>query len=158
MSKYRIEDGNILKSVFLAYFILGFHVALLGCIGVMILFFNTIAHYLIWILLFLAITLIGSGFFFLRYMHSQRLSLSKLLALPEFKGRSVEVKLLGGLASIKISGENITTDSELIQNSAPDNLVDITEFQVQSKKTLITDYADKITKEEPATTKKEKLP
>lgn len=158
MSGYRLEDGNILKSVFLSYFILGFHVVLLGFLGVMILFFNTIAHYFIWILLFSAVALTGSGLFLLRYIRRQRLSFSKILSLPELKGRSIEVNLLGGFASIKISGENIPADSGLMQNSMPGNLIDISEFHGQPKKRLATDYPIEVTEKESIPTKKERLP
>jgi len=142
MSGHRLEDGNIIKSVFLSYFILGFHVVFLGCLGVMILFFNTIAHYFIWILLFSAVALTGSGLYLLRYIRRQRLSFVKLISLPELKGKNIEVNLLGGLASIKISGENPSADPGLMQNPEPGNLVDISEFNVQTKKTLITDHTN----------------
>lgn len=145
MSGHRLEDGNIIKSVFLSYLILGFHVVLLGCLGVMILFFNTIAHYFIWILLFSAVALTGSGLYLLRYIRRQRLSFIKLLSLPELQGKNIEVNLLGGLASIKISGENPSAGPGLMQNPEPGNLVDISGFHVQTKKNLITDHTNEPT-------------
>ncbi|NOY69332.1 MAG: SoxR reducing system RseC family protein [Deltaproteobacteria bacterium] len=155
MSGRRLEDGNIIKSVFLAYFIIGFHIVFLGCIGVMFLFFNTLAHYFMWILLLSALTLTGSGFFLLRYMHKQRLFLLKLLSLPEFKGRSLEINLLGGLASVKISGENIPSDSGLVRDIETDNVVEISECRTLPKKIFMADRTNYIAGEYPVTTKKE---
>ncbi len=102
----KLDDNNVFKSIFLAYFILLFHVALLAVIGVLVLFFGGIVKYMIWILLGGAVLLAGSGYFLLRYMKKQSESLSSLLMLPEFRDKNLEVNVLGGLASVKISNEN----------------------------------------------------
>lgn len=155
MSGHRLEDGNIIKSVFLAYFIIGFHVVLLGCIGVMVLFFNTLVHYFLWILLFAAVGLTGSGFFLFRYIHRQRLSLLKLISLPEFKSRSIEVNLLGGLASMKISGENIPAASSLMQDIETDKVVEMSGFHTLRKKNFMADCVNKIAGKDTAAIEKE---
>ena len=105
MFKKKLEDGNVIKSIFLAYFILIFHVILLGVVGLMVLFFSGIINYLAWILLGGGALLAGSVYLFLRYLHKESVSLSKLMTLPEFAGHNVEVSFLGGLASFKINNQ-----------------------------------------------------
>lgn len=120
MFKKKLEDGNVLKSVFLAYFILIFHVVLLVAVGLLVLFLSGIINYLAWIMLGGAILLVSSIYLFLRYLHKESLSLSKLMTLPEFAGQNVEVNFLGGLASFKISNKGKT--SKMIGDDHPSSV------------------------------------
>ena len=104
MFKHKRTDGNVIKGVFLAYFILIFHVVLLGGVGLMVLFLSGIIHYLPWILLGGLGLMAGSGYLLMRYLRKKGGSLIKILNLPEFRGRNIEVSVLGGLASLKING------------------------------------------------------
>lgn len=117
MFKQKLEDGNVIKSIFLAYLILIFHVILLAGVGMLVLFFSGIINYLAWILLGGAILLVASVYLFLRYLHKESLSLSKLMTLPEFAGQNVEINFLGGLASFKISSKGAT--SRMIGDEKP---------------------------------------
>ena len=104
MFKHKRTDGNVIKGVFLAYFILIFHVVLLGGVGLLVLFLSGIIHYLPWILLGGLGLMAGSGYLLMRYLRKKGGSLIKILNLPEFRGRNIEVSVLGGLASLKING------------------------------------------------------
>ncbi len=108
MFKKRFDDSSVVKSIFLAYFILLLHVGLLAAMGILVLFFGGIVKYMVWILLGGGVLLAGSGYMLIRYFKKESMSLSKILMMPEFRGKNVEVNVLGGLASVKItsSGEN----------------------------------------------------
>jgi len=138
MPRHRLEDGNILKSVFLSYAIIGFHILFLCGLVFIIFFFNLISNYFIWIVLFSGAMLAGSGFFLLRHLHKQRVSIAKILSIPELKGKNIEIKLLGGLASMKISEADKAPDAGSISHVRPDNLIDISGYHDQSKNRVIT--------------------
>lgn len=109
MFKYNPEEGNVIKSIFLAYFILIFHVGLLAVLGILVLFFSGIVNYLVWIMLGAGALLAGSGYMLIRHLKKQSGSLVKIFSQPEFRGKNVEVSLMGGLASIKVSGPEADT-------------------------------------------------
>ncbi|MBW1759496.1 MAG: SHOCT domain-containing protein [Deltaproteobacteria bacterium] len=96
------EQNGVLKSVFVAYFILVLHVVLLVGIGLMVIFFRGIVNYIAWIFAGGSIFIIIAGYLFYRRMKKEKKSLKEMLALPQFQGRSVEVSLLGGFASLKL--------------------------------------------------------
>jgi hypothetical protein len=102
MFKHRPSDNQLVSSLFFAFSILLFHVVLLAAIGLLVFIFRGIVTYFAWILLGGGL-LAGAGLFVLyRYMQKEKSMVAKLLELPEFKDRRVEVNLLGGLASFKI--------------------------------------------------------
>ncbi|MBC2713217.1 MAG: SHOCT domain-containing protein [Desulfosarcina sp.] len=96
------EGDGLVKSVLLAYFILALHVLLLAGVVVLVLFFRGVVSYMLWISLG-GIALIGfSAFYFIRRMRAEGKSLREMLRNPMFNGRSVEVSLLGGMATVKL--------------------------------------------------------
>ena len=100
-SKKKEGDG-LVKSVLLAYFILALHVLLIAGVTILVLFFRGVVNYMLWIFLG-GIALIGfSAFYFFRRMRAEGRSLREMLKNPMFSGRSVEVSLLGGMATVKL--------------------------------------------------------
>jgi hypothetical protein len=96
------EDDGLVRSVLLAYFILALHVLLIAGVAVLVLFFRGVVSYLLWIFLG-GIALIGiSAFYVIRRMRAEGKSLGEMLRNPMFNGRSVEVSLLGGMATVKL--------------------------------------------------------
>ena len=96
------EGDGLVKSVLLAYFILALHVLLIAAMAVLVLFFRGFVNYMLWIVLG-GIAIVGlSAFFFLRRMRAEGKSLREMLRNPVFNGRSVEVSLLGGMATVKL--------------------------------------------------------
>jgi len=117
-NKKKEQDG-VLKSVFIAYFILVLHVVLLVGMGLMVIFFRAIVNYIAWIFAGGSILIIIAGYLFYRRMKKEKKSLKEMLALPAFQGRSVEVSLLGGFASLKLGKpENVP----LIEDNSFENL------------------------------------
>lgn len=92
----------MVKSVLLAYFILALHVLLIAGLAVLVLFFRGVVSYMLWILLG-GIALLGlSALYLVRRMRAEGKSLRDMLRNPMFSGRSVEVSLLGGMATLKL--------------------------------------------------------
>lgn len=97
------QDENIASGLFLTMAILVFHVVLLAAICLLVLFFHIIVNYLFWILAGACVLAVGGGYLFIRYLRGAGgEALRGVLSMPEFKGRSLEVNFLGGLASLKI--------------------------------------------------------
>jgi hypothetical protein len=148
MFKKKSDINQLVNSLFLASSILIFHVILLAGLAILVLFFRGIVSYVFWIFLGGCALIIGSAYFFFKYMQKKGgRTIFKILSLPEFKGRKVEVRLLGGLASLKIGGteENqsvIDSDvlpvSHQIEDSQAVRLRELTELARLLEKNLIT--------------------
>jgi hypothetical protein len=96
------QGDGLVKSVLLAYFILALHVVLVAGIAVLVILFRGMVNYMLWILLG-GIGLVGlSAFFFIRRMRAEGKSLREMLRNPMFNDRSIEVSLLGGMATVKL--------------------------------------------------------
>jgi len=102
MDDSRRDKEGLVKSVLLAYMILGLHVLLIAVLGLLVLFFRGFVHYMLWIFLGGAALLVYSGYRFWRRMKAEGKTLREILSNPAFHGRSVEVSLLGGIASFKL--------------------------------------------------------
>jgi len=100
------KDSQHFKSVLMAYFILVLHVVLVAGLVLMVIFFRGIINYMIWIFLGGLIAIIASGYHFYKRMKMEGRTLREILNTYRHSGRSVEISLLGGLASLKIGGEN----------------------------------------------------
>ncbi len=101
-----IRDKNnpsLFSGVMLAYLILLLHILLIAIMGVMVIFFRGVVQYMVWIFLGGIITISLSAYYFYRRIKAQGKTLRDILNSPLFSGKSVEVSLLGGMASIKIN-------------------------------------------------------
>ena len=100
---FQKNDGQgVMKSVMTAYLILILHVFLLVGLGFLVFFFRGIIHYMMWIVLFGAIGILASGYWFYRRMKADGRSLRDTLNSPLFRNKTVEVSLLGGLAQFRV--------------------------------------------------------
>ena len=101
IGKNKAGDG-LVKSVLLAYFILALHVLLIAGVAILVIFFRGVVNYMLWVFIG-GIALIGFSVFYLfRRMRAEGKSLREILRNPMFNGRSVEVSLLGGMATVKL--------------------------------------------------------
>lgn len=105
------NEAGLFKGVFAAYSVLLLHAALAVILGLVVIFFSGVIHYMAWILLagFLIIGL--SAWYSIRKLKQHQKSLAEILSLPEFSGTSLEIRLLGGLASLKMSKNREDHDS-----------------------------------------------
>ncbi len=100
------EGNGLFQGVFAAYSILLLHVLLLAILGCIVLFFRGFVHYMLWIFLGGSALITYSGYRVYRGVRNEEKNLRELLSLPMFRGRSVEVNLLGGMASLKVNDNN----------------------------------------------------
>lgn len=96
------EDRGFFNSIFLSYAILILHVLLLLLVGVVVVFFRGVVEYLPWILGGGVALILFSGILFFRRFRKNTEKLREVLSDPVFRDRGVEVKLLGGMASLRL--------------------------------------------------------
>ncbi len=99
------DKEGLFKSIFTAYFILLLHVFLLAGVGLTVVLFKGVYHYLPWIMGAIGILVLSIAWIVYRRMRETSSSLQEVLGTPEFQDRAVEVRLLGGFASFKIKAK-----------------------------------------------------
>ena len=105
MNIRKSDKDGLFKSIFTAYFILLLHVFLLAGVGLSVVLFKGVYHYLPYIMAGLAILVLSVAWIVYRRMRENSIHIRDVLSMPEFQDRTVEVKLLGGLASFKIKAK-----------------------------------------------------
>lgn len=97
------NEHGLFKGVFAAYSVLLLHAGLAVVLGLVVIFFSGVIHYMAWILLAGFIIIGLSAWYSIRKLKQHQKSLAEIMSLPEFSGTSLEIRLLGGLASLKMS-------------------------------------------------------
>nr|WP_319395004.1 SHOCT domain-containing protein [uncultured Desulfobacter sp.] len=105
MSIRKKDKDGVFKNIFVAYFILLLHVFLLAGIGLSVVLFKGVYHYLPWIMGAIAILVLAIAWIIYARMRATSSSLSEVLGTPEFQDRAVEIRLLGGLATFEIKAK-----------------------------------------------------
>jgi hypothetical protein len=98
------SGAELFKGVLLAHLIIGLHVGVIALIGLLVIFFGGIARYWGWILLG-GLTAAGLfGVFLYHKVKSRGRDIYRdIRSAPVMPGGTLEVSLLGGLASVKFS-------------------------------------------------------
>ncbi len=116
--KFKKNDKEgIFKSLFAAYFVLILHVFLLAGTGISVVLFKGVYHYLPWILGGLSIMVLALFWVFYIKIKKSGSDMRDVLNVPEFRGRAVEIKLLGGFATVNIAEPK--NNDQLIGLDAP---------------------------------------
>lgn len=102
MNFIKKEKNGLFRNILVAYSILLLHVLLLAGVGVTIVLFKGVYHYLPWIMAGLGVLVLIIAWIFYLRMKNSTTDIKSILSTPEFRDRSVELKLMGGLASFKI--------------------------------------------------------
>ncbi len=105
LNKKEKEEGH-LKSILMAYLILVLHVVLITGLVLLVIFFRGIINYMIWIFIAGTAAIVASAYLFYKRMKMEGKTLREIFNSRQFGGGTVEVNLLGGLASLKIRGSN----------------------------------------------------
>lgn len=104
MKAKKKDKEGIFKSLFAAYFVILLHVFLLAGTGITVVLFRGVYHYLPWIMGGLAVLIVALFWIFYLKMKQSSRDMKDILSFPEFRGRTVEVKLLGGMATFTVKG------------------------------------------------------
>ncbi len=100
------QNKGIFNGVFLGYFVLLLHVLLILGLGVAVVLIKGIYDFR-WLILIGGIVLIvGSGYLFYRRLKESNRSLREAMNDPALRDRTLEISLLGGMASVKLGHVN----------------------------------------------------
>ncbi|WP_299979033.1 SHOCT domain-containing protein [Desulfobacula sp.] len=105
MNFWNNDKDSLFRNILTAYFILLLHVILLAGIGVTIILFKGIYNYLPWIMGCIGILVLAIAWIFYRRMSKRSSDIKDILSMPEFRDKTLEVRILGGLASFKITAK-----------------------------------------------------
>jgi hypothetical protein len=101
-SNNRNDSPGVMKSLFMVYLILGGHLLLIVALCFFVLFFRGLVNYLPWIFMG-GVCLVGlSAFLIYKRMKTEGKALKEILSLPMLQGKTVEISVLGGLASVRV--------------------------------------------------------
>ena len=97
------ESGALVRGILLAHLILFLHLLFIVGLGIVIIFFRGVSQYTLWIFLGVSAVIIASGYFCYRFIKtSGKQTLKDIAETAIFKDRNVEVRFLGGIASLKL--------------------------------------------------------
>ena len=120
-------------------------------------FFSGIITYMLSIFLGGSAIILGTGYMLYRRMRKEGKSLQEVLSLPEFTGRSVEVSLLGGLASIKVGKSDDNTAIEYDLEHSPKQLSAPTSIYINDLSELAKLFEKELISQEEFQNAKERL-
>ena len=140
------ESNGLMKSIFAAHLILVLHILLIAGLGCLILFFRGIVQYMAWIMVIGSLLIFLSAYLLRRKMIREGRQLRDMLSLPAFAGRTIEVSILGGMASLRLENPNTSQTGQIPPLSNQSHLIDsdssklreLTELAELLNKNLIT--------------------
>jgi hypothetical protein len=117
----KTDNEGLFKNIFVAYFILLFHVLLLAGIAVFVVLIKGVFEYLPWIMAGAALLIALCAWLVIRQMRKNSAQIQDVLSNEQLKNRNVEISFMGGLASFKIQS-NEADSGRLLSNNGPDSL------------------------------------
>lgn len=99
----KAKKEGLFRSILIAHVILLLHIFLLAGVGVTIVLFKGVDLYLPWVMGGIGILILVVAWFFYRRIRAGSSDIQSILSMPQFRDRTVEIKLLGGLASFKLN-------------------------------------------------------
>lgn len=93
---------GLFSSLLLMYLVLLMHGLAIVLFALLVVFFRGVVTYLPWIMLGGALLVIGSAWFFWRKFRNSQRDVKELLNNPLFRDRAVELRFLGGVATVRL--------------------------------------------------------
>ena len=97
------KKNPLFSGVMAGYLILLAHLLLIVILAATVVFIQTLAEYIEYILAGGVLLIIGSAVFFYRVLKQNGKEILNTLKNPAFQGQNIEISLLGGLASVSIN-------------------------------------------------------
>jgi hypothetical protein len=119
MKLKKTDKEGVFKNIFIAYFILLFHVVLLAGIAVFVVLIKGFFEYLPWIMAGAGLLIALCVWLVIRQMRKNSERIQDILSNDQLKHRNVEISFMGGLASFKINS-NEEDSGRLLSCSGPD--------------------------------------
>lgn len=107
-NKRKKNSDGLVKGIVLAHVVLVLHLFLFALLGLLVTFLTGVMHYMTWILLGGMVVVALSAYLFYRRLRQQGKSIGEALRSPEFAGRSMEISLLGGMATVRLGKPDAT--------------------------------------------------
>lgn len=99
----REENSALIRGILLAHLILFLHLLFIIGLVIVIIFFHGVSQYMLWIFLGITLMLMASGYFCYRFIKTRgKQTLKDIEETAVFRNRSIEVRFLGGIASLKL--------------------------------------------------------
>jgi len=114
------DKEGVFKNIFIAYFILLFHVVLLAGIAVFVVLIKGFFQYLPWIMAGAGLLIALCAWLVVRQMRKNSERIQEILSNDQLKNRNVEISFMGGLASFKINSSE-EDSGRLLSYPGPDN-------------------------------------
>ena len=111
------KSDGLFKSIFLAHLILFLHLLFFAALGILVVFLSGVMQHMLWILLGGMAVVLLSGYLFYRRLRKEGKTLGEILRSPVLAGRSVEVSLLGGMATLKLENPGEPLQSGAIEGN-----------------------------------------
>ncbi len=121
MKLNKTDKEGVFKNIFIAYFILLFHVVLLAGIAVFVVLIKGFFEYLPWIMAGAGLLVALCVWLVIRQMRKNSAQIQDILSDEQLKHRNVEISFMGGLASFKVQS-NAEDTRRLLTYPEPDNL------------------------------------
>jgi hypothetical protein len=96
------NKSGLFKGVMMAHMVLVLHLLLFAGMGLLVAFVGGVMQYMMWILVAGMLAVALSAYMLYRRLRREGKSLKEALSSPLFRGRQVEVSLLGGMATLKL--------------------------------------------------------
>lgn len=96
------QKEGLFRSIFTAHIIVLLHILILAGVGLMVVLFKGVYLYLPWIMGGIGIFILLTAWFIYRQVRSGSSDIHQILSMPQFKDRNVEIKIIGGLATLKM--------------------------------------------------------
>jgi len=121
MKLNKTDKEGVFKNIFIAYFILLFHVVLLAGIAVFVVLIKGFFEYLPWIMAGAGLLVALCVWLVIRQMRKNSAQIQDILSNEQLNHRNVEISFMGGLASFKVKS-NAEDTRRLLTYPEPDNL------------------------------------
>ncbi len=121
MKLTKSDKEGVFKNIFIAYFILLFHVVLLAGIAVFVVLIKGFFEYLPWIMAGAGLLVGLLVWLVFRQMRKNTGRIQDILSNEQMKNRNVEVSFMGGLASFKVQSNGEDT-RRMLTSPEPDKL------------------------------------
>ena len=96
------ENKSVFSGVMLGYLVLILHILLMVGLVVTVVLIKGIYDFR-WLIFILGIALVGgSGYYFYHYFKEHRQKFNDIMANPAFNDRTLEISLMGGMATLKL--------------------------------------------------------
>jgi len=138
LKKTKLDNDRHFKSVMMAYLILVLHVFLIVGLVILVIFLHGLIDYMLWIFVGGSAAILASGYHFYKRLQKEGKTLREIMVSPWYRGRTVEVSVLGGLVSLKLGkSDNMSLLNSDLQGQHRQQLEDPEKIRIRELSELV---------------------